>query len=63
MNVISVSPFTGEGVRTFIPGQAIFNVLSRKRIKSILEKFVLHGYDLGVLACSTLGELNVFLRY
>lgn len=57
MDVTGVSPFTGEGVRAFMPGQAISNVVSRKHAK-YFDKCVSHGYGLGVLAFSTLGEIS-----
>ncbi|XP_026456136.1 uncharacterized protein LOC113357083 [Papaver somniferum] len=57
MDVTGVSPFTGEGIRSFVPGKAISNVVARKCIK-YLDKCVSLGYGLGVLAFSTLGELG-----
>lgn len=57
MDVTGVSPFTGDGVRSFAPGKAIPGAVSRKRAK-YLDKCIAHGYDLGVLAFSTLGELG-----
>ncbi|XP_026399180.1 uncharacterized protein LOC113295035 [Papaver somniferum] len=57
MDVTGVSPFTGDGIRSFVPGKAISSVVSRECTK-YLDKCVSHGYDLGVLAFSTLGELG-----
>lgn len=57
MDVAGVSPFTGEGVQAFVSGKAISNVVSHKHTK-YLEKCVSHGYGLGVLTFSTLGQLS-----
>ncbi|XP_026379082.1 uncharacterized protein LOC113273647 [Papaver somniferum] len=57
MDVTGVSPFTGDGVRSFVPGKAISDAVSHKRTK-YLDKCAAHGYGLGVLAFSTLGELG-----
>lgn len=57
MDVTGVSPFTGEGIRSFVSGKAISKAVSRKQAK-YLEKCASLGYGLGVLAFSTLGELG-----
>lgn len=54
---LGVSPFTGEGIHSFVPEKAISSVVSSKCIK-YLDKCILHGYGLGVLAFSILGEFG-----
>lgn len=56
-DVTGVSPFSGIHGRTFVPGVAISNVISRKRAK-YLDKVSTHGFGFGVLDFSTLGELS-----
>ncbi|XP_026429171.1 F-box/kelch-repeat protein At3g06240-like [Papaver somniferum] len=57
MAVKGVSPFTGEHIRSFVPDKAISKAVLRKQAKN-LEKYASLGYGLGVLAFSTLGELD-----
>ncbi|XP_026396185.1 uncharacterized protein LOC113290808 [Papaver somniferum] len=57
MDVTGVSPFTGDGVRSFAPGKAISGEVSRKHTK-YSDKCAAHGYGLGFLAFSTLGKLG-----
>ncbi|XP_026391994.1 uncharacterized protein LOC113287446 [Papaver somniferum] len=56
-DVTGVSPFASINGRTFVPGVAISNAISRKRAK-YLDKVSTHGYGFGVLAFSTLGQLS-----
>ncbi|XP_026418541.1 uncharacterized protein LOC113313982 isoform X2 [Papaver somniferum] len=59
MDVTGVSPFTGEGIHSFVLGKAISSAVSRKHTK-YLDKCVSHDHGLGVLAFSTLGELGEY---
>lgn len=56
-DVTGISPFTGGGVHTFVPGQAVCNTVSRKRNK-YLDKCTTYGYGFGTQAFTTLGELG-----
>lgn len=56
-DVIGVSPFAGDGLRSSTPGRAISAAISRKCTK-YLYKCTTHGYGFGVLSFSTLGELG-----
>lgn len=55
--VTVVSPFTVNGVRSFVPGQAIDKAVSLKR-KKYLEKCNARGFGFGSLAFTTLGGLG-----
>lgn len=64
-DVTGASPFTCARTTSFTPGQAVSATVTRKRSK-YLDKCLEHGYEFGVLALSTFGELSedtcVFLR-
>ncbi|XP_026414566.1 uncharacterized protein LOC113310188 [Papaver somniferum] len=55
-DVAGVSPFTSD-LRYFAPGQAISKAVLRKRNK-YLATCETHGYNFGILAFTTLGELG-----
>ncbi|XP_026453069.1 uncharacterized protein LOC113353787 [Papaver somniferum] len=63
-DITGVSPFTSD-IRYFSPDQAIAKVFLRKHNK-YLATCEAHGYELGILAFTTLGELGedttIFLK-
>ncbi|KAL5708293.1 hypothetical protein ACHQM5_019103 [Ranunculus cassubicifolius] len=57
LDVIGVSPFTGSGVCSFVPGIAITNAVAKKR-KKYESKCALSGYSFSTFAFTTFGELG-----
>lgn len=56
-DVTGTYPFTCARTTSFTPGQAISDAVTRKRNK-YLDKCLAHGYEFGLLAFTTFGELG-----